>query len=60
MDPELGQVKADQSQIEQVILNLAVNARDAMPTGGKLKIQTANVELDRSFTRDHPGSKIGD
>jgi len=41
LDPELGNVKADQSQIEQVIMNLAVNARDAMPTGGKLKIQTA-------------------
>src|SRR5450432_4806987 len=37
LDPELGSVKADQSQIEQVIMNLAVNARDAMPTGGKLK-----------------------
>jgi PAS domain S-box-containing protein len=60
LDPELGQVKADQGQIEQVIMNLAVNARDAMPTGGKLKIRTANVELDREYTRDHPGSKPGD
>jgi two-component system, cell cycle sensor histidine kinase and response regulator CckA len=59
LDPQLGQVKADQSQIEQVIMNLAVNARDAMPTGGKLKIHTANVELDREYTHNHPGSKAG-
>jgi two-component system cell cycle sensor histidine kinase/response regulator CckA len=59
LEPELGNVKADQSQIEQVIMNLAVNARDAMPSGGKLQIQTANVELDHAYTRDHPGSKPG-
>ncbi len=59
LDPELGSVQADQSQIEQVIMNLAVNARDAMPTGGKLKIRTANVELDQTYTRTHPGSKAG-
>ncbi len=60
LDPELGNVKADQSQIEQVIMNLAVNARDAMPTGGKLKIQTSNVQLDQAYTWNHPGSKVGD
>src|SRR5438445_3085484 len=59
LEPELGNVKADQSQIEQVIMNLAVNARDAMPSGGKLQIQTANLELDHAYTRDHPGSKAG-
>src|SRR5260370_27463284 len=59
LDPELGNVKADKSQIEEVIMNLAVNARDAMPSGGKLHIQTANMEMDQAFTRDRPGSKIG-
>jgi two-component system cell cycle sensor histidine kinase/response regulator CckA len=59
LDPELGSVKADQSQIEQVIMNLAVNARDALPVGGKLKLQTTNVHLDQSYARNHPGSEVG-
>jgi two-component system cell cycle sensor histidine kinase/response regulator CckA len=54
LEPALGSVKADQSQIEQVIINLAVNARDAMPQGGKLMIETANVDLDEDYARRHP------
>jgi two-component system, cell cycle sensor histidine kinase and response regulator CckA len=59
LEPALDCVKADPSQIEQVIMNLAVNARDAMPDGGKLKIRTANVEMDQTYTRSHPGSRAG-
>jgi len=57
--PGLGHVKADAGQIEQVILNLVVNARDAMPKGGKLVLETREQELDDSFTRTAVGLKPG-
>jgi PAS domain S-box-containing protein len=59
LEPAIGSVKADQGQIEQVVMNLAVNARDAMPSGGRLTIGTADVELDEMYARQHPGAKPG-
>ena len=54
LPPDTGQIKADPSQIEQVILNLAINARDAMPRGGALTLETANVDADEVYARGHP------
>jgi CheY-like chemotaxis protein len=59
-EPELGRVLADRSQIEQVVMNLVVNARDAMPHGGRLVIKTANETVTSDYARPRPGMRPGD
>lgn len=62
LTPELGRVKADPGQVQQILMNLVINARDAMPDGGKLTIQTANTYLDEEYARQHvavlPGAYV--
>ena len=59
LDPDMRPVEVDPVQMEQVLMNLAINARDAMPRGGRLTVRTARAFLDEAFVRLHPGSRPG-
>src|SRR5262249_58618793 len=59
LESDLGTVKADRGQIEQVVMNLAVNARDAMPAGGTIRVETTNCEIDELYAKHHAGAKPG-
>jgi two-component system cell cycle sensor histidine kinase/response regulator CckA len=59
-DPNIGNIRADPNHIEQAIVNLAVNSRDAMPTGGRVTIETSNARIDESYARTHLGVEPGE
>jgi two-component system cell cycle sensor histidine kinase/response regulator CckA len=59
LNSQTGRLRVDASQLEQVVMNLVINARDAMPTGGTLSIETDNVDLDEQYARDHLGTQPG-
>ena len=60
LDPDIGMIQADPGQIDQILMNLAVNARDAMPQGGRMAIETARVTLDEEYSRSHPEVAAGE
>ncbi len=59
LQPDLGRVEADPSQIEQIVMNLVVNARDSMPRGGRVIVETSNADLDETFARKHAPTRPG-
>jgi two-component system cell cycle sensor histidine kinase/response regulator CckA len=59
LDPEIGNIKADPNHIEQAMVNLTVNSRDAMPSGGRISIETKNAYLDDNYARTHLGVRTG-
>ncbi|HEV8631507.1 MAG TPA: ATP-binding protein, partial [Thermoanaerobaculia bacterium] len=59
LSPGLGTVRVDRNQLQQALVNLLVNARDAMPRGGRLLIETRNAQLDEAYSRVHPGARAG-
>jgi signal transduction histidine kinase len=59
LSPQIGRVRVDAGQLEQVVMNLVINARDSMPTGGSVTIETDNVDFDEQYSRDHLGTLPG-